>query len=202
MTDINFYLASRSPRRRELLQNWGYRFIVLEARDNDPEVDETALPHESALDYVRRITRTKALWGQTLIKNRSLPSLPVLASDTTVAIDDLILGKPKDSDEAITFLNRLSGSSHQVYTGIAIVDSRGKLHEDLSISTVHFRKLTQNEINDYVATKEPLDKAGAYGIQGKAGSFVLSISGSFTGIMGLPMTETALLLRKIGIPLF
>ena len=199
MTDINFYLASRSPRRRELLQNWGYRFTVLEARDNDPEVDETALPHESALDYVRRITRTKALWGQTLIKNRSLPSLPVLASDTTVAIDDLILGKPKDSDEAITFLNRLSGSSHQVYTGIAIVDSRGKLHEDLSISTVHFRKLTQNEINDYVATKEPLDKAGAYGIQDLGALLVEGIDGDYYNVMGLPTGRLYRLLKELSV---
>jgi septum formation protein len=126
----------------------------------------------------------------------------VLAADTTVALEGRILGKPASPEEAFEFLSALSGRTHDVLTGVALLSADGFARSALSVSRVTFRRLTEEEIRLYIQTGEPMDKAGAYGIQGKAGSFVESITGSFTGIMGLPMTETALLLRDNNIPLF
>lgn len=202
MERIDFYLASGSPRRRALLTEWGYQFSVLRPENGEPSVEEVQSCGESALDYVRRLAREKALCGREILRMRGLEELPVLASDTIVVLEGEVLEKPITEERACEFLKRLSGSSHQVYTAVACTDAQGGILEDISISTVYFRKLEDEEIDSYVASGDPLDKAGAYGIQGKAGSFVLSITGSYTGIMGLPITETALLLKKAGIPIF
>jgi septum formation protein len=202
MTEIDFYLASASPRRKALLADWDYRFEVLKKASDDSDVDETPASGESAEDYVRRITLAKALWGRAVLHKRNLPVLPVLAADTTVALKGRILGKPASPEEAFEFLSALSGRTHDVLTGVALLSADGFARSALSVSRVTFRRLTEEEIRLYIQTGEPMDKAGAYGIQGKAGSFVESITGSFTGIMGLPMTETALLLRDNNIPLF
>lgn len=202
MERIDFYLASGSPRRRALLTEWGYQFSVLRPENGEPSVEEVQSNGETALDYVRRLAREKALCGREILRMRGLEELPVLASDTIVVLEGEVLEKPITEERAREFLKRLSGSSHQVYTAVACTDGRGGILEDISISTVYFRKLEDEEIDSYVASGDPLDKAGAYGIQGKAGSFVLSITGSYTGIMGLPITETALLLKKADIPIF
>lgn len=196
------YLASRSPRRRELLTQIGVHFDTLIFRTGsraDPETDETPLPGEAADAYVLRLARAKAEHGQRLIGWRKLVPQPVLAADTTLDLDGQIIGKPVDAADALAILRRLSGRSHRVLTGVAVY-YEGCLETALSVSEVRFRALDDAEIRRYVASGEPMDKAGAYGIQGRAGLFVAHISGSYTGIMGLPLCETGRLLERVGYP--
>ena len=197
------YLASRSPRRRELLAQLGIRFDVLLFRGvprEDPEVDEVPLAGESPQAYVVRVARAKALHGMRLIASRQMLSRPVLAADTTLDFDGKVIGKPRDEQDAREILQRLSGRSHRVLTAIAVIDG-DRMEDALNISEVRFRTLDTEEIRRYVATGEPMDKAGGYGIQGRAGMFVAEIRGSQSGIVGLPLCETALLLRRFAYPI-
>jgi septum formation protein len=197
------YLASRSPRRRELLTQIGVRFELLMFRGiprEDPDVDEAVLPQESPEEYVVRVTLAKAQAGVRRIRERHLISYPVLAADTTVEIDGVVIGKPEHEADAVAILQRLSGRIHRVLTAVALSDGV-RVEHLLNVSEVRFRTLENEEIRRYVASGEPLDKAGAYGIQGRAAIFVEEIRGSYTGIMGLPLFETALLLRRFGYPI-
>lgn len=203
MSASRIYLASRSPRRRELLLQIGVPFDVLQFREANQrglDVDETPLSGESPDAYVRRVTLEKARVGQELLMARRLVPQPVLAADTTVVCDDAILGKPRDREEALAMLGRLSGRSHRVLTAVAIVDPTA-VEMALSESSVTFRELQPDEMHRYTQTPEPMDKAGAYAIQGLAAIFVTRIEGSYSGIMGLPLAETAVLLSRFGIRL-
>ncbi len=196
---MRIYLASRSPRRRELLTQIGIAFDTVLFRDGeraDPETDETPLPGEPALTYVERVARAKAEHGGRIIGWRKLPPRPVLSADTTLEFDGEIIGKPLDAADATAILRRLSGRTHRVLTGVA-VNHLGRTEFMLSSSEVRFRELSDEEIRHYVMSGEPMDKAGAYGIQGRAGVFVEYIAGSYTGIMGLPVCETEQLLRRV-----
>ena len=197
------YLASRSPRRRELLAQIGVRFELLMFRGvprEDPDVDESVLPGEHPEDYVVRVTLAKARAGLRRVRERHLIPHPVLAADTTVEIDGAVSGKPEHEADAVAFLQRLSGRTHRVLTAVAL-SYEGHTEHQLNASEVRFRVLGQDEIRRYVASGEPLDKAGAYGIQGRAAMFIEEIRGSYTGIMGLPLYETAQLLRRFGYPI-
>ena len=195
------YLASRSSRRRELLKQIGIAFESLLLREElrrGADVDEAPLPGESPAAYVSRVARAKAEAGWIRIASRRLPLHPVLAADTTVALDGGIIGKPADARDAQLSLQRLSGKTHHVLTAIAV--ARGERVETaLSTSAVEFRELDADEIRRYVASGEALDKAGAYAIQGRAAVFVRAISGSYSGIMGLPLFETAELLGRFDV---
>jgi septum formation protein len=201
--DKKIYLASKSPRRRELLRQVGVEFELLMLR-NDPErgadVSEAALPGEAPLDYVARVAYEKSAFAWKVVQQRRLPLRPVLAADTTVALDGEILGKPANYDEAVAMLERLSGRTHQVLTSVA-VHHVNFAEQITQRSQVRFAQLTAAEIKAYCATSEPYDKAGGYGIQGMAALFVEHIEGSHSGIMGLPLFETARLLRRTGLPL-
>ena len=197
----SIYLASRSPRRRELLDQIGIEHQVLTQRikfERGPDVNEDPRPGEEPRDYVMRVCRAKVENGWLRVIQRKLPLRGVLAADTTVCIGDEILGTPADAAEAADFLARLSGREHEVLTAIAFKLGE-RMEEDLSVTAVRFRTLERAEIARYVASGEPMDKAGAYGIQGRAGAFVSEIRGSYSGVMGLPLHETALLLRRFGI---
>jgi len=197
---MRIYLASRSPRRRELLHQIGVPFDTLIFRTgqrSDAEVDETPLAGESAVDYVERIARAKAEHGWSLVALRRLVPQPVLSADTTLEMDGRIIGKPVDEVDAMAILSRLSGHTHRVLTGVA-VHFQGRTEYILNVSEVRFRELEEEEIRHYVMTGEPMDKAGAYGIQGRAGMFVEHLAGSYTGVMGLPVCETAQLLKRFG----
>jgi len=195
------YLASKSPRRRELLRQIGVVFELLLLRDQTPrgpDVSEEVLPDESPQAYVARVTMEKAEAAQRMMVWRSLPVRPILAADTTVTIDGRILGKPADRDEARAMLRLLSGRSHQVLTSVAVI-YRDQSWQLTQVSDVVFQELPEAMIEAYCATSEPYDKAGAYGIQGPAAIFIESIRGSHSGIMGLPLFETAQLLQQAGI---
>jgi len=181
-------LASVSPRRRELLAQIGVPHKVVGAH-----IDETAHPGEMPRDYVMRMARQKAL----AVRDRGEP-LPVLAADTTVVLDDVIYGKPRDRDEGVAMLQRFSDRVHEVMTAVAIADAGGVALR-LNVSSVRFRKLTPEECNAYWETGEPHDKAGGYAVQGVAAVFIESLSGSYSGVMGLPLFETAELLRGAGV---
>jgi septum formation protein len=200
--ESRLYLASQSPRRRELLHQIGVRFDPILFRGNPRElsgVNEDPLPGEDVETYVVRVARAKADLGVQLVALRHQLARPVLAADTTVDLDGEIIGKPLDAADAMRILGRMSGRSHRVLTAVAV--SFGDRHDHvLSVSEVTFRRLDAAEIRRYVASGEPLDKAGAYGIQGRAAVFVERIVGSHSGIMGLPLCETALLLRSFGFP--
>jgi septum formation protein len=193
------YLASRSPRRRELLRQIGVGFEMLvlrDHRDRGPDVDETPLAGESPDDYVRRVCMLKAEAGWKRLAERKLPVMPVLAADTTVCLGNDIFGKPADADDARRMLSALSGSEHRVLTAVALqFGTRAELA--VSESFVRFRALIGQDVDAYIETGEPFDKAGAYGIQGHAATFIPEIRGSYTGIMGLPLFETAMLLERI-----
>ncbi|MFY0480328.1 Maf family protein [Achromobacter marplatensis] len=191
------YLASASPRRRELLTQIGLTHEVLRV-PAPPGEDEPQHPGESAADYVRRTASDKALRGRDWMRSQALPTLPLLAADTTVVLDGVVLGKPADRDDAIRILRALSGATHDVHTAVALW-AGDQLLEAVSITQVRMRELTDDEIGRYCDSGEPFGKAGAYGIQGLAGSFIAHISGSYTGVMGLPLFETANLLRAAGI---
>lgn len=195
------HLASRSPRRRDLLRQVGIVFDTIVFRNaprEDPELDETPLPGERADDYVVRVARAKAEHGQRIVGWRRLAAQPVLAADTTLEFAGEIIGKPQDAADARAILQRLSGTTHRVLTALAVADSE-RIECALSISEVSFGELGEREIARYVASGEAFDKAGAYGIQGHAGAFVEQISGSYTGVMGLPLFDTVRLLRRFGI---
>jgi septum formation protein len=197
--DRSIYLASRSPRRRELLSHIGVKFHLLLFRDrpdSDPEVNEEVRAGESPAEYVQRLARAKAEAGWRRLMQRNLPRAPVLAADTTVALDGRIFGKPADRRDAAAMLAALSGRRHEVLTAVALkYDER--LDTALSTSEVQFRNLSPEEIRDYVATGEADDKAGAYAIQGRAAKFVAEIRGSHSGIVGLPLFETAQLIDRL-----
>ena len=193
------YLASRSPRRRELLTQIGIGFEMLLLRqraDRTPDVDETPLPSESPDDYVLRVCRDKAVAGWHRLLERRLPRLPVLAADTTVCLGGRILGKPADRLEAAAMLAALSGREHRVLTAVAIMFD-AFIETAVSESVVRFDALDEATIATYVATGEPMDKAGAYGIQGRAAAFIPELRGSYSGVMGLPLYETATLLQNL-----
>jgi septum formation protein len=196
------YLASKSPRRRELLRQLGIGFDELhlrEAAGRNRDIVEEALDGEPAAHYVERIARTKATVGWKRMEQRKLAPRPVLGADTEVVLDGVLFGKPRDAEHAAQMLARLSGRRHDVLTGMALKDGDDVTFA-LSTSRVTFRRLSAEEIARYVATGEALDKAGAYAIQGRAGAFVARLEGSYSGVMGLPLFETAELLAKAGIP--
>ncbi len=199
--DRSIYLASRSPRRRELLGHIGVKFHLLLFRDRPgaaPDVDEDPLPGEAPRDYVMRVARAKAEAGWRRMLERNLPRHPVLAADTSVALEGRIFGKPADRAEAAAMLAALSGKRHEVLTAV-VVQFEEDVETALSVSDVQFRELAAEEIRDYVATGECNDKAGAYAIQGRAALFVAEIRGSQSGIVGLPLYETAQLLQRLGV---
>lgn len=197
------YLASRSPRRRELLTQIGVPFSMLLFRSAprfDEQVDESPLSGEIADDYVVRVARAKADFGNRLVQSRQLRPHPVLAADTTVELDGNIYGKPSDTADAMAMLKTFSGRTHRVLTTVAIA-WQGKIEHRLNINEVKFRELSDTEIRHYVQSGEPMDKAGSYGIQGTAAMFVAEMRGEHSGIVGLPLCETTLLLREIGYPI-
>ncbi|MBI4189263.1 MAG: septum formation inhibitor Maf [Betaproteobacteria bacterium] len=203
MTSVRsrIYLASRSLRRRELLKQIGVAFELLLMRENPrrgADVDEAPLAGETPVAYVKRIAQAKAETGRRQVVMRNLPASPVLAADTIVVLDGEVIGKPDNAQHAQQLLRRLSGETHQVLTAVAVA-RKDHIETALSTSAVEFRELGDDEIRRYVASGEPLDKAGAYAIQGRAAVFVRAISGSYSGIMGLPLYETAELLRRIDI---
>ena len=192
------YLASRSPRRRELLAQIGVRFHLLLFRarpGEDADVDETPAAGELPMAYVERLARAKAEAGWRRLMQRNLPQAPVLAADTTVALAGRIFGKPSSRDDAAAMLAALSDTEHEVLTAIALKLGE-RLESAVSRSTVRFRKLSAEEIRLYVATGECDDKAGAYAIQGRAARFIVELHGSYSGVMGLPLFETAQLLER------
>jgi septum formation protein len=198
-SDRSIYLASRSPRRRELLAQIGIRFHLLLFRaepEPDPDLDETVLRGETPGVYVRRVARAKAQAGWERLERRNLPRAPVLAADTTVALDGRILGKPASREEAAEMLASLSGRRHEVLTAVALKYNE-QIEIALSESEVQFRELDADEIRDYLATGEADDKAGAYALQGRAARFVSEIRGSHSGIVGLPLYETAQLIERL-----
>ena len=194
------WLASKSPRRAELLQGMGVPFEVLQFTDDagaQYEVDESVHPGEPPRDYVRRVALDKALHALSYVRDRQWVERPLLSADTTVALGERILGKPSDVAEAREMLGVLSGQVHEVLTAVVVIDGHD-IRQMLSVSRVHFMPLSVETIDRYIASGDPFDKAGAYGIQGHAGTFVADMQGSFTGIMGLPVHETACLLEPCG----
>lgn len=194
------HLASRSPRRRELLTQIGVPFDTIVFRDPpraDKELDETPHAGEAPIDYVQRVAIAKAEHGWRIVEWRKLLPQPVLSADTTLELAGEIIGKPFDADDACAILQRLSGRTHRVLTAVAVA-FEGRVESLLSVSEVRFAKLDEAEIRRYVASGESMDKAGAYGIQGHAGLFVEHLAGSYTGVMGLPLFETGVLLRRFG----
>lgn len=188
-------LASASPRRKELLDQIGVHYI---ARSMD--IDESVLAGESAHDYVKRLALEKAEAGLVFSEGR-----PVLAADTSVVVDGQILGKPQSQKEAEEMLSALSGRTHQVITGVAIVQQQEAhlLKDSAAIETqVHFLSLNKQQITDYVATQEPMDKAGSYGIQGKAAVFVEKIEGSYSNVVGLPLEQVGKMLHRFNVPIW
>lgn len=203
MTDL--YLASRSPRRRDLLRQIGVRFepLVLRlAQPRGPDIDETPHAGESAAAFAGRVATAKARFGLEVLAMRHLAVHPVLAADTVVVVDGEILGKPADRAEAAAFLRRLAGRTHEVRTFVALARgplTRPELFTAESVSAVRFAPLSAAQIERYCVGGEPYDKAGGYAIQGLAATFVERLDGSYSGVMGLPLFETAQLLRQAGI---
>jgi septum formation protein len=191
------YLASQSPRRRQLLEQMGVRYELLLAKpDEDTELLERVMPGEAPLTYVKRVTKLKLEAAVLRMQTRQLPLAPVLCADTTVALGRNILGKPENEQDALRFLKTLSGQTHRVLTAVAVASGRRRLLS-VSVSKVSFAPMKLSEIKAYVATGEPFGKAGAYGIQGLAACHISAIQGSYTGIMGLPIFETAELLKQL-----
>ncbi len=202
MSNPRIYLASRSPRRQELLRQIGVDFEILRLRSapgRHRDVVEETRDGEPPLHYVERIARTKAGVGWHRMEERGLPPLPVLGADTEVVFEDMVFGKPADADAARRMLERLSGRRHDVISAVALRWQDG-VEMALSVTHVTMRRLTVAEIAGYVASGEPFDKAGGYAIQGRAAAFITRIDGSYSGVMGLPLAETAAALAKIGQP--
>lgn len=194
------YLASKSPRRQQLLRQLDVEFETLllrEAVGRERDVVEEARDAEPALHYVERIARTKAQVGWDRMHNRRLAERPVLGADTEVVLDGDVFGKPRDADDAIAMIRRLSGRTHQVLTAVAL-RYRDRTEVEVSTSKVTLRRLGAAETERYAATGEPLDKAGAYAVQGRAAAFISRLEGSYSGVVGLPLYETAALLARIG----
>jgi septum formation protein len=193
------YLASRSPRRRELLSQIGVRYHLLLFRERvgeKPDVDESVLDGEAPAAYVERMARAKADTGWRRMLQRNLPPAPVLAADTTVALEGRIYGKPENRAEAEEILAALAGKRHEVLTAVAL-KNQDWIEVALSTSEVQLKALSRDDIAQYVASGEGVDKAGAYGIQGRAARFVVEIRGSYSGIMGLPLYETGQLIDRL-----
>ena len=192
------YLASRSPRRRELLKQIGVAFELLlfrEAPERGADIDETPREGEIPDEYVQRVCLEKAAVAWSRVEQRRLMRQPVLSADTTVCLGAEILGKPANTADAVRMLSSLSGQEHRVLTAVAVrLDERIELR--LSESFVRFGALDSEEINRYVHSGEPMDKAGAYAIQGRAAAFIAELRGSYTGVMGLPLYETSELLAR------
>ncbi len=188
MSDF-IYLASSSPRRRELLQQVGiaYRLMV-------PEVDESVLPGELPADYVTRLAQAKASAGWRMTAGDA----PALGADTAVVIDGFILGKPRDGEDALAMLQRLNGREHEVFSAVAVCHN-GRAEQTLSVSRVRFTQVDEILLHAYVSSGEPLDKAGAYAIQGRGAAFIENLNGSYSGVMGLPLFETLQLLARFGV---
>ena len=197
-TTVNsfIYLASQSPRRRQLLEQLGVTYqLLLPDADEDAEALEQVLPNEAPAAYVQRVAQLKLDAALQRLHRRGLAAAPVLCSDTTVAMGRAIFGKPADPADAAAMLAQMAGRNHRVLTAVAV--GLGTRHEQvLSRSQVRFAPLGADEIEAYVGTGEPMGKAGAYGVQGRAAAFIAHISGSYSGIMGLPLYETAQLLRR------
>jgi septum formation protein len=194
------YLASKSPRRAALLRQIGVEFEELRVREaggRARDIVETPRAGEPPLEYVRRIARTKAAVGWHNMSKRNLLPRPLLAADTEVILGKDVLGKPADAAQATAMLTRLSGTTHDVVTVVA-VRWNAQMLIAVSTSCVTLRALAADEIARYVASGEPFDKAGGYGIQGRAGAFIVHLAGSYSGVMGLPLYETAEILSKIG----
>ena len=193
------YLASQSPRRRQLLEQLGIRpELLLPDAAEDSEALEIALKNEAPRAYVKRVTGLKLDAALQRLSQRELPGAPVLCSDTTVALGRTLFGKPVDAEDAARMLGALAGRTHRVLTAVALQHGGTRL-QALSESTVRFAPLTPALIQAYVDSGEPMGKAGAYAVQGRAAAFIAHISGSYSGIMGLPLFETAQLLRAVGV---
>jgi septum formation protein len=194
-------LGSASPRRSELLRQIGVPHCV-----RSVDLDETALPGEAPADYVLRLAAAKALAVQAARIAAGAQSLPVLGADTTVTIDGAVLGKPQDTTELVAMFAQLGGREHEVLSAVAVAtrdaDGAPQVRTRLSRTRVRFRAIAPGEAAAYWATGEPRDKAGGYGIQGLGAVFVESIAGSYSGVVGLPLAETAALLREAGVPLW
>lgn len=197
MNDL-IYLASQSPRRRQLLEQLGvHHELLLPDEQEDAESLEAILTNEAPAAYVKRVTQLKLDAALIRLKRRGLPAAPVLCSDTTVAMGRTIFGKPVDDQDAVRMLTELSGKTHRVLTAVAIGSVR-KREIAMCESRVTFAGMSSRQIQAYVASGEPLGKAGSYAVQGRAAAFISHMSGSYSGIMGLPMFETAQLLRSFG----
>jgi septum formation protein len=191
------YLASQSPRRRQLLTQIGIQYeLLLAGPEEDSEALETVMPGELPLTYVKRVTQLKLDAAVSRMKQRGLPNAPILCADTTVALGRHILGKPEDAKDALRMLKMLSGQTHRVLTAVAVASNR-KRAICVSVSQVTFAPMKLSEMKSYVASGEPMGKAGAYGIQGLAATYISEIKGSYSSIMGLPLFETAQLLKQI-----
>lgn len=191
---MKIYLASQSPRRQELLRQLNVGFeLLLPSKDEDAEALEAALPNEPPVRYVKRVVLAKAQAAQDRMHRRGLPQRPILVADTVVALGHEMLAKPHNAKENRTMLRALSGETHRVLTGIALTQGH-VVQSRLSISRVTFAPLNPALIQRYAASGEGWDKAGGYAIQGHAGAFVTRIAGSYSGIVGLPLYETAELL--------
>ena len=197
---VNFvYLASQSPRRRQLLEQLGVQYeLLLADASEDAEALELVLKNEAPAAYVKRVTALKLDAAVARLVRRKLPPAPVLCSDTTVAMGRTIYGKPENAQDAERMLSELAGRTHRVLTAIAVQQGAQRF-QAVSTSRVSFEPMTAEKINAYVATGEPMGKAGAYGIQGRVAMHIMRIDGSYSGIMGLPLWETATLLQAAGI---
>jgi septum formation protein len=201
LSDKRIYLCSRSTRRRDLLHQIGVGHEILLLREDAKryaDVDETPRADEAPREYALRVASAKAAAGLFALSRRAGLSKPVLAADTTIALDGHIIGKPHDAEHAVRILGALSGRSHEVLTAVAIAHGQ-RFETRLSLSTVWMDTLDEARIRRYVATGEPMDKAGAYAVQGRAAAFITCIEGSYSGIMGLPLAQTAELLAMFGI---
>lgn len=193
------YLASQSPRRRQLLEQLGVRYeLLLPEEGEDSEALEAVHPGEAPAAYVRRVTGLKLDAALARLRRRGLPAAPVLCSDTTVALGRAIYGKPEDARDAARMLRELAARTHRVLTAVVVQAGRRRF-DALSDSRVTFAPMSAAEIRAYVASGEPMGKAGAYAVQGRAAAHIARINGSYTGIMGLPLHETAQLLRAAGV---
>lgn len=192
MQDYDLILASASPRRTEILRQIGVRHQIVPA-----DIDETPISGESAINYVQRMAQEKA----QCVFAKNLKIMPVLGADTCVVCESKIFGKPRNQGEAMEMLALLSGKSHQVHTAVAVATQQDCLLQ-MSTTEVVFREITKQECLSYWETGEPVDKAGSYAIQGFGAVFVSSIEGSYSGVVGLPIEQTALLLRKLGVPIW
>jgi septum formation protein len=201
MTASLIYLASQSPRRRQLLAQIGVAHeLLLPGADEDAEALEIVQAGELPETYCARVTAAKLDAALVRLAARGLPPVPILCADTTVAVDDLILGKPEDDADARRILSLLAGRSHRVITAVAVADANQRAAM-LNVSQVEFAPLSAAQIDRYIASREPFGKAGAYAIQSQAAAWIVKIAGSYTGIMGLPLFETAQLLDKFGFEL-